>query len=201
MRRWLLLAVAAIGFALAEEHKPAEAAHSGQAAQVEAHGEGMPHEIWWKWANFALLVIVLAWLWRKHATPFFAARADAIRKGIEDAAQAKADAEARAAEMERKLAALSSEVEALRARSRNEIAVEGERIRRETEQQLARIQAQAEQEIAAASRLASQELKAYAAELAIQLAEQQLKGSMTPERQHGLIRRFAEELDGKAAHS
>jgi F0F1-type ATP synthase membrane subunit b/b' len=115
----------------------------------------------------------------------------------------KADADARAAEIDRKIASLSSEVEALRRGSREEMNAEAARVRAETEQHLTKIQAQAEAEIAAAAKTASQGLKAHAAELALKLAEDQLRGRLGPQDQNALVRSFVRNLDanGKASLS
>ena len=56
-----------------------------------------------------------------------------------------------------------------------EIAAEGARIQAETQAQIAKIQAQADMQIAAAAKNASLELKAYSAQLALALAEVQIR--------------------------
>ena len=61
----------------------------------------------WKWANFAILAAGIGYLWVKQVGPFYAARSAEIRKGIEEAQKLRADADARAAAMDAKLANLS----------------------------------------------------------------------------------------------
>ena len=46
-----------------------------------------------------------------------------------------------------------------------------------------------------------QELKAHSADLAVKLAEQQLRNRMTPQVQDGLVRGFLQDLEGKAARN
>ena len=93
---------------------------------------------------------------------------DAIRK----------DAEARAAEVDRRLASLESEIAALRNAAQTEGEAERQRLARHTEAEIAKIQSHSEQEIASAAKAARADLKRYSAELAIDLAEQKLRARM-----------------------
>jgi F-type H+-transporting ATPase subunit b len=172
-----------------QEHAQTAAKHS------EGHGEAEnPNEIWWKWANFALLAIGLGYLVGKNAGPFFRARTADIQKGIEDAAKVRADAETRAAEIERRVANLAGEVEALRVKSKEEIAAESARVQGETEAQIIKIQSRAEAEIASAAKHASADLKAYSAQLALDLAEQQIRQRLDAQTQSNLAGAFIEDL-------
>ena len=169
-------------------------------AQLAAkHGEGheespMPNEIWWKWANFAVLAAGLGYLASKNAGPFFRTRSEEIRKGIDEAAKVRADAEARAAEIERKVGNLSADVGTLQAKLSTEIAAEGARVQAETEAQVAKIRAQAEREIASAAKQASLQLKAYSAQLALNLAEQRIRQQLDGRTQDGLVDAFVKDL-------
>jgi F-type H+-transporting ATPase subunit b len=190
-------------------HGGAQAVHPGGQAETHAeaaakHGEGheeapMPNEIWWKWANFAILAGVLGWLISKHAGPFFRSRSEAIASGIAEATKIRQEAEARAADIERRVNNLTAEIETLRAHSREEIAREGERIRLETEARIRKIQAHAQAEIESAAKHATQELKAWSAQLALQLAERQIRDRMTADKQQRLTDAFIHELRPKGA--
>ena len=55
--------------------QPSASAGQEHAQTATKHGEGhedapMPHEIWWKWANFALLAGGLGYVIAKNAGPF-----------------------------------------------------------------------------------------------------------------------------------
>ncbi|HYZ83349.1 MAG TPA: ATP synthase F0 subunit B [Bryobacteraceae bacterium] len=207
MKRFLLLTSLAICLAFGQHETPkgGEAGHGTAGAQD--HGKAGGHEaadsnqIWWRWANFALLAAGLWYFINKSGGKFFDARAAAIRKGIEDAAAVKADADARAAEIERRVANLGKDIEALREQSKQEIAAEGARLRAETEKAVAKVQAQAELEIATATKNARLELKAYSAQLAIELAGQQISNRLTPEVQDSLISGFVNDLKEKASRN
>jgi F-type H+-transporting ATPase subunit b len=188
----------------------AEAVHPGGAVEPGSHaqaaakeGEGhaqqpMANEVWWKLANFAILVAALGWLISKNAGPFFRSRTASIQIGIEEATRTREDAMARAAEIEAKVANLLSEVEHLRQQSQQELSREGERVSVETEAQIRKIQAQAEAEIASAAKHARQELKAYSASLALEAAERQIREQLTPQAQERMTDSFVDELRNKA---
>jgi F0F1-type ATP synthase membrane subunit b/b' len=148
----------------------------------------------WKWANFVVLAGGLGYLIGKNGGPFFAARSVKIRQDMIDAGDVRQDAEARAAEVDRRLANLEAEIAALRADSGKEEEAETGRFGRHTAAEIAKTQAQAEQEIAAAGKAARLELKRYCADLAVGLAEQKIRARMTPETEDELVRGFIRDL-------
>jgi F-type H+-transporting ATPase subunit b len=130
----------------------------------------------------------------KNIPAAFAARSKHIRKELDEAAEAKAAADARAAEVERRLSNLEAEIAALRVEAQKESQSESHRMEQHTAAEIAKIQAHAEQEIAAAGKAARMELKHHAAELAIALAEQKLRSRMTAETQDSLVKGFVRDL-------
>jgi len=158
--------------------------------------EAEPGDRWlgWKWANFAILVVALGYLIRKHAPAYFAQRSKEIQQGIAEATKTKQDAEARAAAIDRRLAGIESEIAGLRSEAQQEISAEGGRISRETMHRLQRIQAQSAQEIAMMSRGARDQLRKHAAELALDLAQQRIRSRMTQADEDGLVDAFLQDL-------
>jgi F0F1-type ATP synthase membrane subunit b/b' len=148
----------------------------------------------WKWANFLVLAGGLMYLAGKMIPPIFAARSQAILKDMSDSDKIRQDAEARAAEVDRRLAGLEAEIAALRADSQRESQAETERLASYTAAEIAKIQTNSEQEIGAAGKAARAELKRYAAGLAIHLAEQKVRARMTPAAEDGLVRGFVRDL-------
>jgi F-type H+-transporting ATPase subunit b len=199
----LLLSVAAAlclpartGFAQESQQKPKESlAEKADEAGNKAHAaeEEGSMDIW-KWANFLILAGGLGYLIGKNAGPFFAARSAAIRKDMEDSLAQRQSAEARAADVEKRLANLESELAALRGEGERDAKAEAERMEQHTAAEIAKIQAHSQQEIAAAGKAARMELKRYAAELAVQLAEQKVRARMTPDTQNALVQRFVRNL-------
>jgi F0F1-type ATP synthase membrane subunit b/b' len=148
----------------------------------------------WKWANFLLLAGGLMYLAGKMLPPLFAARSQSILKDISESGKIRQDADARAAEVDRRLAGLETEIARLREDSQRESQAETQRLAAHTAAEIAKIHAQAEQEIGAAGKAARAELKRYAAELAVGLAEQKIRARMTPATEDGLVRGFVRNL-------
>jgi len=191
----LLVAAVALAPAMrAQEPSHANDTPLQEAAESPAEGEHGQLELW-KWANFFVLAGGLGYLAVKNAGPFFLSRSQQIRKDMVEAQEARRQAEARAADVDRRLASLEGEIASLRAESLNEAESETERLARQTAAEIAKIQAHAEQEITAAGKAARSELKRYAAELAVQLAEQRIRSRMTPETQEALVRGFVRDLE------
>ena len=187
---WLALLAAPAIFAQKAPEHPNQAA---KAAENDAEGGKWTY---WMWANFAVLVAGLGYLTVKSLGPYYRSRHDGIQKGIAEASEQKRSAESNLADMEKRLATIDREVAQLRESSGAEFTSEADRIRRDTEQQLARLQRQTEQEIAAMGKHARQELKAYAAALAIDLAEQRVRSRMSPETEDRLVHSFIQGADG-----
>ena len=204
MRRFLLVSIAATAFAVAQAKPTSEhEINPNPAASVE-HEAAAEHQdplLKWKWVNFAILAGALGYLIGKQAPPFFKSRNGQIQRDLHEAAKLKAEAEERAAAMEKRVAGLSAEVERLRQEARQQMEHEAERIRQDTASQIARVQRGAEQEIGSLAKHAAAELKAYSAELAIDLAKQRLQAQMNPDTQSMLIDRFAHDLDAKGVRN
>ncbi len=168
-------------------------------------GEGTDNTTIWKTANFVLLAGALGYLMAKRGGGFFESRTAGVRRGIDDAARLKRDAETRYAEIDERLRKLGSQIEELREEAKRESAAERERIRCDTERDLQRIQAQTRQEIEAGAKAARQELRAYGAELAVDLAATKLKTQLTPESDsdlvQGALRDLAQRSDGQAVRA
>lgn len=132
----------------------------------------------WKWANFVLLVLGLGYLVSKTVPPYFRSRNQEIQKAIVEARQMKQDADKRAAEVQERMRNLGAAIEKFRAESKAEMEREAGRIRENTAAQIMRLEKQSALEIEAAGTAAQRELKAYAAKLAFDLAEQNLRSQI-----------------------
>jgi F-type H+-transporting ATPase subunit b len=195
----VIFAVAAlVPAALAQEPEKAHETAVEHASEPPAEGEHGKLEMW-KWANFVVLAAGLGYLIGKNAGPFFTGRSQQIRKEMLEAQDARKQSEARAAEVDRRLASLEGEIAALRAESQTEVQAESERMSRHTASELAKIQSRAEQEIASAGKAARMELKRYTAHLAVTLAEQRLQTRIMPDTQDALMRGFVRDLEAPAS--
>jgi len=192
------LVVLALGLALAAARPVLAQEHEGKAEQP---GAGQKEESWaekhefeLKLANFVILAGLVGYFLGKNAGPFFAGRSAGIRKDLDESLRQRQEAEARVAEVDKRLANLEAEIAALRADSDREIKAETERMSRVTAQEIAKIQAHAEMEIGSAGKAARMELKRYAAELAVDLAAEKIRARMTPETEDALVKGFAQKL-------
>jgi len=125
----------------------------------------------------------------------FASRTAEIQKSLEEGAAMQREANERTAAMEARLKNLESEIAQLRAKAKEEIAAEGERVKKETESAMAKIQSNAENEIASAGKSERAKLKAFAAGIAVDIAEERLRGELNPTADAGLIRSFLKGLN------
>jgi F-type H+-transporting ATPase subunit b len=200
-RRWLatlaFLFLSCAGSRAQEAHEAGKSAESGHSKEAEEEGK---LEIW-KWANFLLLAAAFGYVIGKNAGPFFDARSQKIRKDMVEAEDARKGAEARAAEVDRKLARLGDDIAALKGQGQAEAEADAKRMAARTAAELAKIQAHAEQEIASAGKAARVDLKRYSAQLAVSLAEQKIRARMTPETQDALVRGFVKGLEDGSARA
>ncbi len=148
----------------------------------------------YKTINFVILFGAIIYFLKKPASEFFQARTAAIRKGMADAEAARDASQKRLAEIEQKMAHLSEEIAALRSNAAKDDAAEAEHLRLATAAEEVKILAAADAEIDVKTRQARQELKAYAAKLAVDLAEEHLKGRMNAATQGKLLDSFVEDL-------
>jgi F-type H+-transporting ATPase subunit b len=176
--------------ALAQEHEGGE--KKAGVEKEESFAE--KHELELKWANFLLLAGLLGYFIGKNAGPFFAARSEGIRKDMDESLRQRQEAEAKAADVDRRLANLEKDIAALRGQSEAETKAETERTAQQTEAEIVKIQAHAEQEIASAGKAARMALKRYSAELAMGLAEQKVRARMTPDTEDALVQGFVRNL-------
>ena len=91
------------------------------------------------------------------------------------------------------------EVNVLRENAQRDAAAEAERIRTAAREEAAKIERALEMEIVAAERTARMELKARAARMAVERAEAELRGKITPETEAALFRAFVSDL-GRSAN-
>ncbi len=204
--RWLARCALAGGLLLvgwepmpAQSPEKTKLGHYEPATESEGESEGVSPV--WAWANFFILAGCLGYLIKKHGGPWFVSQSVSIRRGIAEAEEIRAKAEAQSADVDRRLAGLQSEIEALRAAAHREQAAEAERVREQTVADLARLREHAASEVVAAGKAARLELKRYAAQLAIDLAEQKIRRKMTPEVETSLVESFTRDLQrpGSAA--
>ena len=186
MKKLLLIPVFA--FALSAQ-EPAE------------HKTSENNDAMWKWANFGILAVALGYGMAKGLPPLFRSRTKDIQQGISEAQQMKQDAERRSAEMDARLNALGADIEKFRTQSAAEMQQEGDRIGRETAAQIKKLEQQSAVELESVGKTARRQLKEYAAELAMGLAEERLRGRMDNATESALVDDFVRDLERQASQS
>jgi F-type H+-transporting ATPase subunit b len=147
--------------------------------------------------NFAVIAIVIIWAGRKFLPGIFSARTAAIQKAMQEAQKASDEARRRLAEIESRLMKLDVEIGMMRNAAENDAAAEEARIQAAAEEDARKIVESAQQEIAAAAKTARRELMAYAADLAVGLAQKQIRVDAATDQR--LVRNFADELGSEGA--
>lgn len=142
--------------------------------------------------NFFVVAVLILWLARKWLPGMFSARTAAIQKAMQEAQKASEEARRRLAEIENRLTRLDGEIGMMRNAAEKETAAEEARIQAAQQEELRRIVEGAQQEIASAAKAARRQLTAYAADLAVGLAQKQIR--IDPATDHVLLRNFAGEL-------
>lgn len=142
--------------------------------------------------NFVVVAALIFWAGRKYLPGLFRDRTAAIQQAIEEARKASQDAQHRLAEVEARLAKLGDEIAAMKAAGERDVAEEEARIRAAADEDARKIVEGAEQEIAAAAKSARRDLVAYAADLAVSLAQRQIH--VDPGTDQALVRNFADRL-------
>jgi F-type H+-transporting ATPase subunit b len=146
--------------------------------------------------NFAVMGGVLFWAWRKYLPGLFRQRTAAIQKAMQEAQKASDEARRRLAEIESRLMRLDGEIGMMRNAAEREAASEEARIHAAAEEDARKIVESAGQEIAAAAKAARRELTAYAADLAVGLAQKQIRVDAATDQ--ALVREFAGQLAASA---
>jgi F-type H+-transporting ATPase subunit b len=148
-----------------------------------------------RWLNFAIVFLGIAYAAVKWGGPYFRAQAGEISGKIAEGARAREAAERQKKEIEQKLSGLDDEIKRIREEGKRDQQAETKRLHDLARSEAERIEHEAQMEIEAAGRAANQELKAHAARLAIERAEAMLRKEMTPQAEAGLFRTFVAELE------
>jgi len=111
----------------------------------------------------------------------------------------KQEAAAQLEEIDRRMEALPGELEALRAQGAQEIAAEETRIRAAAAAERDRLLEQARRDIDQHVKVAERELVNHAADLAVGVAAERIKKTITDDDQKRLADRYVQQLKGSAA--
>ena len=180
----------------AEEEKD-ETAEFKQSASVrllaKVTGLSLQQSYWLSMVlNFVVIAAVFVGAGRKYLPGMFRDRTAAIQKAMQEAQKASEEARRRLAEIESRLMKLDVEIGMMRDAAEKEAAAEEARIQAAAQEDARKIVAAVEQEIAAAAKAARRQLTAHAADLAVGLAQKQIRVDAATDQ--ALVRNFAGQL-------
>lgn len=159
----------------------------------ELHGQTLVQTIA-KIVNFAILGGVLVYFLKTPIGTYLASRDTQIRQALVTAAELRSTAAAQLADIDRKLQALPAELDKLRVQGEQDVRAEQARIAKAAADERERLIAQTHREIDARLRVAKRQLTEHAAELAITVAQERIKRTITPDDQLRLVDRYAAQL-------
>jgi F-type H+-transporting ATPase subunit b len=180
--------------ASAQPHtEPAQAEHQGD------HGEGHSDrglvDVIARLVNFGILAGTLWYLLRSPLTGYLATRGQQVRADLVNAAELKQQAGAQIVEIDRKMSELPRDLEMLRAEGAKEIAAEEARITAAAAAERDRLLEQARREIALQVKIAERDLVAHAANLAVGVASERIKQTITDDDRQRLVDRYVAQLE------
>jgi F-type H+-transporting ATPase subunit b len=146
--------------------------------------------------NFLILAGVLVYFLRKPFSSFLRERSDLLRKAIDDAAKARAEAAEKLAAIETRTAKLADEIAGMNAKMDVEAAAEARRLQETAAVEISRIRVQAEFTGEQEVKKAREELRREASLLAAQAAEELVRKTLSTEDQERLVRENLEKIEG-----
>ncbi len=161
--------------------------------ETEEHGGGLVDTIA-RLVNFAIFAGTLFYFLRSPIRKYLADRSSQVRSDLVNAAELRQAAAAQIAEIDRKMKALPGELEALRAQGAEEISAEEARIGAAAAAERNRLLEQTRREIDLQVKVAERELVSHAADLAVGIASERIKKTITDEDQKRLIDRYVRQL-------
>lgn len=172
-------------FALVFAATAAQAAGGGSKSDTEILKETI-----YQGLNLALLLGVLFYFGRKPISEFFAARRGDIKSELDASAALLAEAEARNAELQRRLVDLGSEIEGIQEEAGRRAEEEAERILVDARATAERIRRDAQAAVAQELRRAQGELREEAADLALEIAARKLNENVGDSDRERLVDEF-----------
>jgi F-type H+-transporting ATPase subunit b len=198
---WLALSLACSTPALAladSDEVAAEAAHGGGHGHSVSFREIVagPHalEFWGAVFNFTLLVFLIIRMAKRPTREFLETRRNTIERGIKEAAEAKAKAEAIQREYSERMKTLDQELNKLRGEIAASAAQDRARIVAEAEASASRVKTETEELVARYAEQLEAGIRREVVAAAIKAAEEAVRQAATPDDQRRLADTFVQEL-------
>jgi F-type H+-transporting ATPase subunit b len=170
---------------------------SARAPEGEAEGKRERRELLYKFINLSLLVGALVFVLRKPLADFFAQRSASIRKGLEDGRKALEASQVQLKAVEEKLQHLEEEIAVFKASAGREMEAERQRLKLAAAEEAEKILQAARAQTEVAVRAAKLELKSYAAEQAVELAEEIIRRRLDDAERKKLVGEFLAQVESR----
>jgi F-type H+-transporting ATPase subunit b len=148
--------------------------------------------------NFGVLAAILGIVGGKAINKALASRHEQMKKDLEEASQARTDAEARLAKQERRMTNLEKEIAALRASIKEEAVNEEQRLVAAAEEKARRVQDETKFLMEQQVKEAELRFRAEVAGTAVKIAEELVRRSVKPEDTARLQQGFISDLENGA---
>jgi F-type H+-transporting ATPase subunit b len=146
--------------------------------------------------NFLILAGVLVYFLRKPFSSFLKERSELLRKAIDDAANARAEAAEKLAAIEIRTAKLADEIAGMNSKMDVEAVAEARRLQETAAVEISRIRDQSEFTGEQEVKKAREELRREASLLSARAAEELVRKTLSPEDQERLVRENLEKIEG-----
>ncbi len=167
-------------------------------AAEEGHQEGWGWiETIGRWVNLFILFGVIIYFIRIPARRFFAGRATSITDDIRSSAEAYEKARSERESLEERVGNIDRELASIREEAERQANLERERVREQARKDAERLLENARREIENVTRAAQKDLKEYAADLAVNLAENRIGREIRPQDERKVVDRFFVTLGEK----
>jgi len=160
---------------------------------AEGHG-GQLKDFLYRIFNFAVMFGLLAYFVTKPIKRGMAGRRESIEQALEEARRAQAEAEAKFAEYDAKLAKANEEIEEIYAAIRREGELERDQIVASAKAMAVKIEQDADKNASLAVEKARAELRQEAARLAVSLAREMVEKNFTADDQKRLVDEYIEKV-------
>ena len=150
-------------------------------------------DLFWRIANFSVLIIILHVALTRRTVTFFADRKNAIQEALNDAVKARQDAQKKYEEVNTMLNKAKEEIEEIHFSFSSEGQRERDRIIKNAEREAEKIKKQAEQTAVQEIKKARFALRAEAVDLAVSMAEDLLTKNINKDDQKRITRDFIDK--------
>ncbi len=190
----LALLMGIIGMVLCVCGSPALASSDEHSGEGEHHAVPFGKPMVFSIINFALLVGLFVYIYRKNLSGGFEKRSLEIKAAMDAAAAAKQKAEEKYQEYKARIAGLDAEIGALIDGAKADALKEQDAIIAEAGRQAEKMVKQAELTASHEVETAKRELRREAAALAAEMAADILKKAITPEDQQKWVKSYIEKI-------